>query len=139
MIAAEIDDEDVALIAKILKQEKKGHIRKRTVCLALFVLSFLFLLVALGLIGYALTNDTLQFSNLDSLSFVQVPATICAAMFGSFALWCRAQNCINSIDRSLYAAHAQKYKLFAGFIRDLQCTSEKKRSVLIEIVGSVVA
>lgn len=133
------DTEDMDFIADLLEAEKKNHCRTRSLCLGLFLLSMTILLCAFGLIGYTFATGADSTQGLGTIGKLQFLAPLCAMMIGFFASWCACQNCINSIDRSIYAARAQRYRLFAGFVKELQCTSKKKRSMLIEIVGSVIA
>lgn len=130
---------DVDVLTAILEQERRGHCQIRSLCFGLFVFSFVLLVAAMGVIGYMFVNSLNGGGEPQSLMILQVLAPLSAAMIGFFASWCAAHNCINSIDRSLYAAQARKYQLFAGFISQLQCTSKKKRSILMDIVGSVIA
>jgi len=139
MIAQSINDDDIEFLAQILENEKKNHCRMRSLCFGLFVFSFVLLLMAMGLIAYTLASDQQKLIGDAALPYVGILVPLCAAMIGFFTSWCAAQNCINSIDRSLYAAHAQKYRLFAGFIGEMQCAGKKKRSVWIEMIGSVIA
>ena len=134
------DTEDLDFIAGLLEAEKKSHCRTRVFCLSLFLLSMAILLSAIGLIGYTFATEADGPEGFGQhITKLQFLAPLCAMMIGFFASWCACQNCINSIERSLYAARAQRYRLFAGFVRELQCTSKKKRSLLIDVVGSMVA
>jgi len=123
---------DIEVLAAILQQERKGHCHIRSLC-------FVLLLCAMGVIGFSFIVGTPGGGERASPMILQVLAPLSAAMIGFFASWCAAHNCINSIDRSLYAAQAKRYKLFEGFVRELQCASKKKRSLLLDMVGSIVA
>lgn len=133
------DTKDLDFIAELLEAEKKKHCRTRVLCLSMFLMSMIVLLSVIALIGYTFSTDTNNLSGLGLVTELQFLAPICAMMIGFFASWCACQNCINSIDRSLYAARAQRYRLFAGFVKELQCTSKKKRNILVDVVGSLVA
>ena len=139
MIAQAIDQDDIDLLASILEKEKRHHCRVRAACLGLFLFSFILLLGTLATLAYLFAVNITDLSGDLWLPLLQVLAPISAAMIGFFASWCAAQNCINSIDRSLYAAHAGKFRLFAGFVKDLQCASKKKRSIWMDMIGSVIA
>ena len=127
------EEGDIEVLAAILQQERKGHCHIRSLCFGMFVFSFVLLLGTMGVIGAQGGGEKA------SPMILQVLAPLSAAMIGFFASWCAAHNCINSIDRSLYAAQAKRYKLFEGFVRELQCASKKKRSLLLDMVGSIVA
>ncbi len=128
---------DIEVLAAILEQERNSHCRIRSLCFGMFVFSFILLLGAIGVVSYLFVSS-MDGNGGEALPMIlQVLAPLSAAMIGFFASWCAAHSCINSIDRSLYAAQAKKYQLFAGFVGDLQCTSKKKRSMLLDIVGSV--
>ena len=133
------EEGDIAVLAAILQQERKGHCHIRSLCFGLFVFSFVLLLGTMGIIGFSFVVGAQGGGEKASPMILQVLAPLSAAMIGSFASWCAAHNCINSIDRSLYAAQAKRYKLFEGFVRELQCASKKKRSLLLDMVGSIVA
>jgi len=139
VISNAIETDDVALLADILEKEKRHHCRIRSVCLGLFVFSFVMLLAALGAIAFIFATDIGAASSGTGLTVMQILAPISAAMIGFFASWCAAHNCVSSIDRSLYAARAGRLKLFAGFVSQLQCASKSKRSVWMDMIGSVVA
>jgi hypothetical protein len=128
---------DIEVLAAILAQERKTHCLIRSLCFGLFIFSFLLLVCTMGFIGFIFI-ESLHDGEKTSPWILQILAPLSAGMIGFFVSWCAAHNCINSIDRSLYAANAQKYQLFAGFVSELQCTSKKKRTILLEMVGSVV-
>ncbi|MFT5776203.1 hypothetical protein [Hyphomonas sp.] len=133
------EEGDIEVLAAILQQERKGHCHIRSLCFGLFVFSFVLLLGTMGVIGFSFVVGAQGGGEKASPMILQVLAPLSAAMIGFFASWCAAHNCINSIDRSLYAAQAKRYKLFEGFVRELQCASKKKRSLLLDMVGSIVA
>tara|TARA_R110000787_G_scaffold271583_1_gene378829 strand:+ start:852 stop:1283 length:432 start_codon:yes stop_codon:yes gene_type:complete len=133
------EEGDIEVLAAILQQERKGHCRIRSLCFGMFVFSFVLLLGTMGVIGFSFIVGAQGGGEKASPMILQVLAPLSAAMIGFFASWCAAHNCINSIDRSLYAAQAKRYKLFEGFVRELQCASKKKRSLLLDMVGSIVA
>lgn len=131
------DPDDYEILAEILEREKRGHRTIRAACLILFLFSFVLLLWLLAFVVYQFTNDIRgQHSAIDIL---QILAPIAALMIGFFASWWAAHNCINSIERSLFAARHKKWKLFLGFVNELQCANKKKRSMLLDVVGSLVA
>ena len=132
----DIEPEDVYLISRILEKEKLNHRRTSLACFLLFLVSFGILISALCYFGYIVADDSSKITD-SPIELVQVIGALAAMMIGSFVSWCAAQNCINSIDRSLPAAEAGRSKRFAGFVRDLQCTSKKKRTVLIDVVSSM--
>mgnify|MGYP003654758787 CR=1 FL=1 len=121
----EAEEGDIAVLAAILQQERKGHCHIRSLCFGMFVFSFVLLLCAMGVIGFSFIASTPGGDDRASPMILQVLAPLSAAMIGFFA--------------SLYAAQAKRYKLFEGFVRELQCASKKKRSLLLDMVGSIVA
>ncbi len=133
----EIEPEDVYLISRILEKEKVSHKRTSLVCFLLFLISFGILVSALCFFGYLVVSSGSSSIANSPIELVQVIVALAAMMIGSFVSWCAAQNCIHSIERSLLAAEAGRFKLFAGFVRDLQCTSKKKRSVLLDVAGAM--
>ncbi|MEM7766680.1 MAG: hypothetical protein AAF253_04240 [Pseudomonadota bacterium] len=138
MIESSIETGDVDVLANILENEKRHHCRIRSICFGLFVFSFVLLLGAMATIAYLFANSSGGGSSGIWLTLMQILAPISAAMVGFFASWCAAHNCVNSIDRSLYAARAGRMKLFAGFVSQLQCASKSKRSIWMDMIGSVV-
>lgn len=138
-IQHDIQHDDIELLANILEQEKRHHCRMRSVCLALFLFSFVLLLMAFGTIAFLFAAEMDFVSENKWLTLLQFVAPVSAAMIWFFASWWAAQNCINSIDRSLYAAHAGRLRLFAGFVGELQCASKEKRSLWMDMIGSVIA
>lgn len=139
MIENSIEHDDIELLADILEKEKKHHCRIRAVCFSLFVFSFVLLLGAMASIAFFFAMNSRSASDGIWLTLMQILAPISAAMIGFFASWCAAHNCVNSIDRSLYAARAGRLKLFAGFVSQLQCAGKSKRSVWMDMIGSVIA
>ncbi len=139
-VSRESIEGDVEVLAAILEQERRSHCRIRSICLGMFIFSFLLLLCAIGVISYVFVSNVSRDSDGGQTMpmILQILVPLSAAMIGFFASWCAAHGCINSIDRSLYAAQAKKYQLFAGFVGELQCTSRKKRSIWMDMVGSVV-
>lgn len=133
-----MDVDDVEALAAILENERRSHCQKRAVCLGMFVFSLVCLIAGLGIVMLFLTHA----DGLDG--FGQVPiysqllTALSAAVVGFFSMWWSAQNCINSIERTLYAARAGRHRLFVSFIEQLQCTDKKKRRVWLEIVSSAV-
>jgi len=133
---ARFDVEDMQLLSGLLEQEKRRRKTTSLVCLMLFVVSFVFFLGALALVGYILAAGGLDELQDSSLSLFNSVGAISGAMMLSFTFWHSAQNCIHSIDRSLVAAKAGRVELFAGFVRNIDCMSKKNRGVLLEAAGS---
>jgi len=129
--------EDIQFLSGMLEQEKRRRRATSRVCLILFVVSFLFFLGALALIGYILASGEVQTLQDSSLSLFNSVGAISGAMMLSFTFWNSAQNCIHSIDRSIIAAKAGRIQLFAGFVRNIDCMSKKNRGVLLEAAGSI--
>lgn len=139
MSGREIDPEDMRTLAEILEKERRSHAQKRSLCLGLFLFSLLALVAAMGIVVPFLLHvgdDQGEFSQ--APVFSQLLTGLCAAVVGFFSMWWSTQNCINSIERTLYAARAGRPKLFFSFLEQLQCTDRKKRQVLLDMVASVV-
>lgn len=129
------DEDECAVLAELLEKEKRGHRGIRTICLLLFVFSFVLLLSLLAFVVFQFTQGGRnQYTTID---FLQILAPIAALMIGFFSSWWAANNCVNSIERSLFAARHRKWKLFLGFVEQLQCASKKKRSMLMDVAGSL--
>ena len=71
-----------------------------------------------------------------ALAVLQVLGVLSGGVFGFFSMWWAAQNCIHTIERTLFAAKAGRHQLFVGFVEQLQCSGKKKREILIDMVKS---
>lgn len=133
-----VDADDIAVLSQILEGERKSAASKRAVCFAISTLMFLFLLGTFAVIAYQLlqTNDRTLIENL--LPVAGMLAPLFAAVLTFFHLGCGAQNCINSIERSLVAARHGRHKLFVTFVQQVQCADKDKRKVIMEWVGVLV-
>lgn len=133
-----IDHKDIEALAQILEQEKRGHGRTRSLCFGLFVICFLLLVVAICVLAYLLV--TAQNDNVasHSLTYLQVLTPLGALVIGFFTSWWTAQNCINSIDRTLFAARSGRHRLFVSFLEQLQCADKKRRRMMLDVVGALV-
>ncbi len=134
-----IEPDDIEALAAILENEKQSHCRKRGLCFGLFVASFAVLIFAIAVLTFLLATGQLGDAITgNSLGFLQVLAPLSALVVGFFGMWWAVQNCINSIERTLYAARAGRHRLFASFLEQLQCADKNKRRLLLDIVGAVV-
>lgn len=127
--------EDIEALAEILENECKSHRKRRLFCLSLFVFS-LVLLIA-GMVGVAwLTivdhRDALELRWANSLT------ALGAITMGAFGAWYASQNCIHSIERTLYAARAGREKLFVTFLQQVQCAGKEKRRVWLDLAKDIV-
>jgi len=139
MTGGQIDPEDILTLAEILEKERRSHAQKRALCLGLFLFSLLALLIALGIVVHFLVGIGFSEGGFDQAPVLgQLLTGLSAAVVGFFSMWWSAQNCINSIERTLYAARAGRSKLFFSFLQQLQCTDKKKRQVLLEMVSAAV-
>lgn len=138
MQGRQIDPEDMLTLAAILEKERRSHAQKRALCLGLFLFSLFALLVALGIVVHFLVNLGADGEFDQAPVLGQLLTGLSAAVVGFFSMWWSAQNCINSIERTLYAAKAGRPKLFFSFLEQLQCTDKKKRAVLLEMVSAAV-
>ena len=133
-----IEREDIEALAQMLEQEKRGHGRTRALCFALFAICFALLVVAICVLAYLLVTAPDDNIASHSLTYLQVLTPLGALVVGFFTSWWTAQNCINSIDRTLFAARSGRHRLFVGFLSELQCTDRKKRNVMLDVVGAFV-
>ncbi len=139
MSAHPIDHGDIEALAQILENEKVGHCRIRSLCFGLFVFCFAALVFAIGVLTYLLVTARLGDDIASrSLSFLQLLTPLSAAVVGFFTSWWTAQNCINSIERTLFAARSGRHRLFASFLQQLQCADKKKQRMMLEVVSALV-
>lgn len=132
-----IDGGDMETLAAMLESEKLSHTRTRSVCFGMFVFCFGVLVVAIGVLTYLLIAGATSAAQ-DSLTYMQVLAPLGAMVVGFFTSWWTAQNCINSIDRTLFAARAGRHRLFMSFLEQLQCADKKKRRIMLDVVSTLV-
>lgn len=125
---------DIDALAQILENERIGHCRKRALCLGMFVFFFVVLVVAIGAVVYMLVNRD---SGL-RLELVQALGVLAALVVGLFSMWWTVQNCINSIERTLFAARAGRNQLFASFLGQLQCADKNKKQLWLEVISAAV-
>ncbi len=134
-----IESADIEALASILENEKRGHARTRSLCFALFVFCFMVLVVAICTLTFLLVTARLEGDlTQNSLTFLQMLTPLSAAVIGFFTSWWTAQNCINSIDRTLFAARSGRQRLFVSFLEQLQCADKKKRRAMLDVVGALV-
>ena len=119
MAHTDIHADDIGTLADMLEHEKRSHHSKRSWCFAMFIASLALLIV--GLLAAAVMLGTVIVSADDSVTLgakqmlmVQILAPVGATAVGLFSLWWTVQNCINSIDRALFAARANRPGLFVG-------------------------
>jgi hypothetical protein len=134
-----IEHGDVEALAAILEAERLNHCRTRGLCFGLFLFSLVMLIFAVVIFGIvfiiAATNDV----SIDQwLPTLQLLPPMSAAVVGFFGSWWASQNCINSIERTLFAARAGRVKLFANFLGNLQCADKKKRQVWMDMAASLI-
>lgn len=133
-----MDLDDVETLAAILENERRSHCHKRSICLGMFAFSLACLIAGLGIVVLFLVQRDGASGVGQVPVYAQLLTALSAAVVGFFSMWWSAQNCINSIERTLYAARAGRHRLFVSFIEQLQCTDKKKRRVWLEIVSSAV-
>jgi hypothetical protein len=134
-----IESADIEALASILENEKQSHCRTRSLCFALFVFCFLVLVVAICTLTFLLVTARLGGDLAgNSLTFLQLLTPLSAAVIGFFTSWWTAQNCINSIDRTLFAARSGRQRLFVSFLEQLQCADKKKRRAMLDVVGALI-
>lgn len=135
MSTTHIEQGDIEALAEILEAEKQHHCRTRGLCFGLFLFSLVMLVIAIATIAVlVLTGHITQ----EWLSAIQLLTPMSAAVIGFFGSWWACQNCINSIERTLFAARAGRHKLFTSFLGNLQCADKKKRALWMEMATSLV-
>jgi len=134
-----IEQSDIEALALILEAEKQNHCRTRGLCFGLFLFSLVMLVFAVGIFAVVFVINTTNNADIDKwLPALQLLPPMSAAVIGFFGSWWAAQNCINSIERTLFAARAGRAKLFASFLGNLQCADKKKRQVWMDMAASLV-
>lgn len=139
MIEHTIELGDIEALAAILESEKVAHCRTRALCFGLFVFCFVTLVLATVMIAIMFTTG--RMSDLSAgnwLGALQLLTPLSAAVIGFFGSWWAAQNCINSIERTLFAARSGRHQLFASFLREIQCADKKKRRMWLEVLKAFV-
>jgi hypothetical protein len=135
MSTAHIDQADIDALAAILESEKLHHCRARGLCFGLFLFSLVMLVIGIVTISVLFLSGRI---NQEWLSAIQLLTPMSAAVIGFFGSWWACQNCINSIERTLFAARAGRLKLFTSFLGNLQCADKKKRQLWMEMAASLV-
>jgi hypothetical protein len=142
VFASGIDTEDIETLAQILEREHASHSRRCTVCFAMFVLAFVSLVVALALVGVRLAIVVSAPVGAEALGLqfglFQVLVPLAAVALSFFGAWWAAQNCLNSIERTLCAARNRRLKLFETFLGQMQCAGREKQRAWLEIIKSAV-
>jgi len=134
-----IEQSDIDALAAILESEKQNHCRTRGLCFGLFLFSLVMLIFALVIFGAVLVISSADLVDIGAwLPALQLLPPMSAAVIGFFGSWWAAQNCINSIDRTLFAARAGRLKLFASFLGNLQCADKKKRRMWVDMAASLI-
>jgi hypothetical protein len=72
------------------------------------------------------------------IEFVQALGVLAALVVALFSMWWTVQNCINSIERTLFAARARRHQLFASFLGQLQCADKSKRQLWLDVVSAAM-
>jgi|LauGreDrversion4_1035100.scaffolds.fasta_scaffold392509_2 hypothetical protein len=135
MSTAQIDQADIDALAAILESEKLHHCRARALCFGLFLFSLVMLVIGIVTISVLFLSGRIS---QEWLSAIQLLTPMSAAVIGFFGSWWACQNCINSIERTLFAARAGRLKLFTSFLGNLQCADKKKRKLWMEMAESLV-
>jgi hypothetical protein len=139
----EYEEDDIVALSQILESEIKSHATKGSLCFAMFAVSFAALVLGLVLGGARVVSLVMaQSGGADIgeevwLLQLLIPlATVAVSFFGA---WWGVQNCVNSIERTLFAARARRHKLFATFVQQIQCADQKKKKLWVELVKGVIA
>jgi LPS O-antigen subunit length determinant protein (WzzB/FepE family) len=136
------DADDIEALAQILEIEKRSHARKRLICLVMFLVSLACLVVVLVVGAVLAVGLMAQHASGVELAkqawVVQVLAALGTATVSFFTTWWGVQNCLNAIDRTLFAARAKRHHLFEKFLEQIQC-AEKKKRVWLELAQNFVS
>lgn len=142
MIVSGIENEDIETLAEILERERMSHRRKCSIFLAMFMLAFGALVVALALVGVRLAAVVSSQVGAQvvgqQFAMIQVIAPLAAVALSFFGGWWAAQNCVHSIERTLCAARNRRIKLFETFLGQMQCSGREKQRAWLEILKSAV-
>lgn len=141
MIANEIEPEDLQTLEAILERELLHHRNKCRLWLALFIVAFASLVLALICVFVQLAFD-IRASGIASFGgqfqLFQVLAPLAGSTLLCYGAWGGAQNCLTGIERSLFAARSGRFNLFRGFLGQIQCAGKHKTQAWLEIVKGVV-
>lgn len=136
------DNEDIETLAEILERERRSHCRKCNIFLGMFVIAFVSLVVALALVGVNLAGVIGSPGGArllgEQFPVFQVVAPLAAVALSFFGGWWATQNCIHSIERTLFAARNRRIKLFETFLGQIQCSGREKQRAWLEILKSAV-
>lgn len=135
MSTTHIEQADIDALAAILEAEKLHHCRARGLCFGLFIFSLVMLVIGIATISVLFVSGRIS---QEWLSAIQLLTPMSAAVIGFFGSWWACQNCINSIERTLFAARAGRLKLFTSFLGNLQCADKKKRRLWMEMATSLI-
>jgi hypothetical protein len=137
----ELDAEDISTIADILRKEYTSHCRWRSRFLALFMLFLTILLIALVLlILHALGNLTDVATRLNAdLWLLPAIGSLAGGVMSFLSMWWAQQNCLHSIERTLFAAQRNRSQLFAKFLEQIQCADQKKKKFWAEVLKGAVS
>lgn len=141
MSVQHIEHGDIEALAAILADERRDRSRMRGICFGLFLFFLVMLVVASAVFAWMFVSNASApgDASLDSwLPTLQFLPAMSAAVIGFFGMWWAAQNCINSIDRTLFAARAGRLKLCASFLGNMQCADKKKRRMWMDVAASLV-
>jgi hypothetical protein len=142
MIKGGIEADDIETLAQILEHEKKSHSHKRSLCFFMFIISLASLVIALIVIAVRLAVMSFASDGAIEISsqflMLQFLAPLAAVALSFFGAWWAVQNCLNSIERTLFAARNQRLHLFTRFLEQIQCADKEKRRAWLEILKSAV-
>jgi hypothetical protein len=139
MTTHHIEQGDLEALAEILEAERLNHCRTRGLCFGLFLFSLVMMVFATATIAFLFVSGRISSGpTAEWLGALQLLTPLSAAVIGFFGSWWAAQNCINSIERTLFAARSGRVKLFANFLGNLQCADKKKRRMWVDMVASLI-
>ena len=140
MSGSVFDDHDIRAFAQILEHEHKSHCRKRAVCFWLFAFWFVLLIAALGLAAFIVLRAENDGQNLgQTVGLLQVLGLLSAAVVTFFTMGWATQNCIHSIERSLFAFRAGRHQLFQSLLEQVQCADKEKRRLWLEVAKALLS
>jgi len=135
MASYQLEAGDIETLAQLLEQEKLGHRKRLTWCFWLFCISVVCLVLALGVVLYlvyvAITTD----ASLRIIGLLPILVSLACIVVTLFGTWSGVQDCLNAIERTLFAARKNRHQLFAHMLDRIQCVDKKDR-LWLEVVQS---
>lgn len=132
-----LDPAKVRILAEMLEIERRGHCHRRTLCVGMFALFFLSLIVSVGIAVFVIMDSAGEVGD-KALPLFSLLGALSAAVMSLFGILFTVQNCINSIERTLFAARVGDLQLFQAFLDNLECASKGKRGQMLALAKTVL-